>query len=94
MLFQGGIVAVGFLILWLADVHRKAASAATWGSTPGDYRGARVYAGASTGRTRWAKNVGAIREPAHVASIEALLSPYRGVLISGQITLVRRAKES
>jgi len=28
-LFQGGIVAVGFLILWLVDVHRKAASAAT-----------------------------------------------------------------
>jgi hypothetical protein len=51
-LFQSWIVAVGFLIILLVDVHRKAASAATGGSTREWLPVGEMYASASTRRTK------------------------------------------
>jgi hypothetical protein len=59
----------------------------------GRLQDAEVYAGASTGRTRWGKRLsGLIREPAHVASIEMLRSPYRESINFGANNLSQASK--
>ena len=92
-LFQGWIVAVGFLIILLVDVHRKAASAATGGKHSGMITGCGSLRRCQHSSHQLAQRMsGLIRQPAHVASIEALVSPYRESINFGANNLSQASK--